>query len=121
MGVAFSPDGRQVVSGGRDYMLRFWDVATGKETRQIKMPPRYVVHVAFAQDGKTALMGGLVAGLIDLPSEKEIRQISWEKGCMALAFSRDGAMLAGGGLDRTVSLREAASGPSLRCLCSAAA
>src|SRR4051812_37531382 len=50
--VAFSPDGRQVITVGRkDPWVRFWDVATGKEVRQIHCP---FLH-RFGINGPTAL------------------------------------------------------------------
>ena len=32
--VAFAPDGKELVTGGWDGILRVWDVASGKESRR---------------------------------------------------------------------------------------
>lgn len=61
--VAFSPDGRTVLSGGggpgewleRDTTLRLWDVATGKVLRTFEGHPDSIDSVAFSPDGRIAL------------------------------------------------------------------
>ncbi|MBI2680792.1 MAG: hypothetical protein HYX25_07285 [Candidatus Solibacter usitatus] len=57
--LAFSPDGKTLMSGGsseftgaRPVEVRLWDVASGKTKRALPSPHR-VVSVAFAPDGKT--------------------------------------------------------------------
>jgi WD40 repeat protein len=38
--VAFSPDGKTLVSGSKDGTVRFWDVVSGKETAKIHVVPK---------------------------------------------------------------------------------
>jgi WD40 repeat protein len=69
--VAFSPDGKKLVSAGADYTTRLWDVATGKETHRLQAPldvakPRgdWLVELvgrkaAFSGDGKVVVSTGL--------------------------------------------------------------
>src|SRR5262249_17499960 len=49
--VAFSPDGKRLAFGGRDDTVTLWDVATGKELRQLEGLSR-VLCFAFSPDGK---------------------------------------------------------------------
>jgi hypothetical protein len=75
--LAFSPDGKQVVTGSWDPRLAFWDARTGRPAGTLELPHR-AQCVAFSPDGKrlavgfldtTALVYDLAAAL--KPSAKE--------------------------------------------------
>ena len=58
MSVAFSPDGKKIVSGSYDKTIRVWDAETGKEI----IPPLEehsgtVSSIAFSPDGKKIVSG----------------------------------------------------------------
>lgn len=55
--VAFSPDGRTVLSGGEDHVLKLWDLAGGNELRTLPGHQSGVTAVAFAPGGRAALSG----------------------------------------------------------------
>jgi eukaryotic-like serine/threonine-protein kinase len=55
--VAFSPDGRQVVTGGSDGVVQRWDAATGHRVGEPLKHPHSVWSVAFSPDGKSILTG----------------------------------------------------------------
>jgi WD40 repeat protein len=50
--VAFSPDGKQVVSGSDDQTVKLWDTATGAALQTLKGHSGSVTSVAFSPDGK---------------------------------------------------------------------
>ena len=55
--VAFSPDGRLIVSGSYDGTVRVWDAATGGERRVLQGHSDSVHAVAFSPDGRLIVSG----------------------------------------------------------------
>jgi WD40 repeat protein len=58
--VAFSPDGRSVLTGSFDKSLKLWDTATGKELRTLDGSTGHqeiILSVAFSPDGRTFASG----------------------------------------------------------------
>jgi RNA polymerase sigma factor (sigma-70 family) len=53
--LALSPDGRTLVTGGVDKVLRWWDTATGKQTRQSPPGILYFNRAAFRPDSKVLM------------------------------------------------------------------
>ena len=50
--MAFSPDGRRIVSGSHDKTVKVWDTATGQETMTLKGHAAGVSSAAFSPDGR---------------------------------------------------------------------
>jgi WD40 repeat protein/serine/threonine protein kinase len=97
--VAFSPDGRTVLTGSDDKNARLWDAASGKEKKILPHRNR-VSAVAFSPDGRKLLTGGHDgAWLWDAVSYKKVTDVSSE-GVNAVAFSPDGRTIVIGGHDR---------------------
>ena len=57
LSVAFSPDGRTVVTGSGDKTARLWEVASGREIAALRGHESDVWSVAFSPDGRTVVTG----------------------------------------------------------------
>jgi WD40 repeat protein len=55
MSIAFSPDGKQVISGSRDKTVQLWDAATGAALQTLEDHSNTVRSVAFSPNGKLLL------------------------------------------------------------------
>ncbi len=59
LGIAYSPDGRRIATGGSDGIAQVWDAATGKRLLTLAGHGIDVVQVAFTPDGDRLLTGGM--------------------------------------------------------------
>jgi WD40 repeat protein len=80
--VAFSADGKHLVSGSRDSTARLWEVATGAAVRTLVGPMGGVTSVAFSPDGKFATSGSEdnLVWLWDVPSGTMLRTLANLRG-----------------------------------------
>jgi WD40 repeat protein len=118
MRVAFSPDGKSLAVGfgaysqDKTFQAKVYEVATGQETATFPGPRAGVNDLAFHPDGRhLAVAGSEVVEVWDVVARVKVRELpGHSKWVYAVAYSPDGKWLATGGWDRTIKLRDAATG-----------
>ena len=101
--MAFSPDGKTVLTGSDDKTARLWDAATGKPIGPPLQHQRRVNAVAFSPDGKTVLTGSMTGrrGSGTRPrASPSGRRLQHQGEVNAVAFSPDGKTVLTGSWDR---------------------
>lgn len=137
----FMADGKTLITGGADKTIRFWDVASGRETRCLRGEPSATGHIALSSDEKLlatiGLRTGIPAGMLlpsglawyannrivirKLETGEEVRRFTVPppkqrgvSGFTAAIFTPDSKRLLSGGVDRFARVWDLATGEEVR-------
>jgi tetratricopeptide (TPR) repeat protein len=111
--VAFSPDGKSVLTGSWDSTARTWDAASGDSLGVLLRHSGWVNSVAFSPDSKTILTGSAehMAQLWDAASGRPLGPpLEHPSRVRSVVFSPDGRCILTGCVDGTARLWDAATG-----------
>lgn len=97
--IAFSPDGRHIISGGYDRAVSVWDVETGREIIKLEGHLQEIYGVAYSPDGTRIASASVdrTVRIWNTESGSEIRRLTEFSGAVrCVSFSPDGTQLASG-------------------------
>jgi WD40 repeat protein len=117
--VAFTRDGKTLVSGSRDDLIHVWDVATGQikktmDNHQVTGKDMGDIYsIAFSHDGKLMASGSKDTTIIiwDATTFEALRTLKGHTAALReVAFSNDDKTLASGAEDKTFRLWDVETG-----------
>jgi Tol biopolymer transport system component len=114
-----SPDGKSVVAGNEDAIVRIWPLTDPGPARQLRGHQRNIWEVRFSPDGRHIASSSFddSARLWDASTGKLLKtMVGHTEAVVGLDFSPDGRLIATGADDSTIRFWRAADGAPLRAL-----
>jgi WD40 repeat protein/serine/threonine protein kinase len=117
--VAFSLDGKRLISGSWDGTVRIWNTDSGDALHKLDYGSQYVHGVAWSPQGNlVAAAGNDAAGGVKIwnaeTGELQSTLAGHADAVLSVAFSRDGTRLLSTSYDNTARLWDVATGRELR-------
>ncbi|KAK5312504.1 hypothetical protein LTR93_011303 [Exophiala xenobiotica] len=105
--VAFSPDGRHIVSASWDETIKIWDATTGQVDKTLVGHSGSVTAVAFSPDGRHIVSASWdeTIKIWDATTGQVDKTLAGHSGSVtAVAFSPDGRQIVSGSDDETIKI-----------------
>lgn len=117
-GIAFTPDGKELVAGKDDGTVTIWDVTTGRLLSSFQAHTNWIWDVRFSPDGKRMITSSRdsTAKVWDTTTWKQLFTLQHTSTVERSEFSRDGTLIATGSNDGTAKIWDAATGKELLTL-----
>ncbi len=114
--VTFTPDGKDLVTGGTDGMVRVWDPQTGNERRKVPGVPCHIGDIAFMPGGKAfACIEGHALRIREFATGRDLVHFDAPRyEVTAVALSRDGRAVATVEENRLIHLWDGPTGKHRR-------
>ncbi|MFC1764087.1 protein kinase [Planctomycetota bacterium] len=117
--IAYSPDGKRIVSGGVDNTLKLWDADTGKEQMTLRGHEEGITSVAFNSDGNRIISADS-SGIIkvwDARTGSEVRTLqAHNKGIRGVSFGPGDEHFVSGADDGTIKVWDINTGNEVMVL-----
>jgi WD40 repeat protein len=116
LAVAWSPNGKRIVSGSRDMTLQVWDAFTGKHTQIFHGHTDAVPSVAWSPDNRYVASASWdkTVQLWDTATGQHVSTYrGHSQSVTSVTWSPDGRYLASGSLDKSVHVWKASTGALL--------
>ncbi|MEH2048454.1 beta-propeller domain-containing protein [Nostoc sp.] len=115
--VAFSPDGKTLISGTEDNTIKLWNVDNGQLLKTLSGHSEIVTSVAVSSDGKNLVSGSFdkTIKLWDLKTGELIRTFSGHTGAVySVAIDPKDKLILSGSSDKTIKSWDLSTGRLVR-------
>ncbi len=119
MSIAFSPDGKRIVTGHDNNIATLWNAETAQESLTFNKHASMLTSESFSPDGKRILLGGLdhTVKVFDTETASELLSLEGHSGMIfSMSFSPEGKQIATTSEDKTVKLWDAETGQEITTL-----